>query len=159
MRYIRYIPRYIVSFIKPMRYLLFLHTLNYRKNLNKMVSLPRETGVGGNAGGARSGGSYVLSLMFTEGWQDCNNLDREAQADAYLTGSDIARRMSFVAHEYPSWSDALTRVAVGVVVLSRYERDRRVRSRPLPPSFDWGYASPIPLRPDIYVRECRTQAL
>ena len=60
------------------------------------------------------GRAYVIGGTFREGWKNCNNLPREVQTDAHLTESVIARMMPFVAHEYPTWSGALTRESLGV---------------------------------------------
>ena len=55
--------------------------------------------------------------MFREGRQDCNNLLRDVQTNAYLEGSGISRTMSFDAHECPSWPGSLNRVSHGVRLL------------------------------------------
>ena len=71
----------------------------------------------GGSGSSRAGGSYLTNRIFAEGWQDCTNLHRDVQTDAYTTDAVIARMMTFVAQEQPYWSGALTRVAHGVVLL------------------------------------------
>ena len=69
------------------------------------------------AGSSKAGGSFLINRWFAEGCQDCTNLHRDVQTDAYTTKAVISRRMAFATQEYPSWTDALTRVALGVVLL------------------------------------------
>ena len=82
-----------------------------------MESFPPAPCIRGDSGRSRAGGIYVINRLFAEGWQDCTNLHRDVQTDAYATEAVIARMVPFVSQEYPSWSDALTRVGIGVVLL------------------------------------------
>ena len=60
----------------------------------------------------------VTSQLLADGWQDQNHLRRDVQPDDDLALSVIARRMSYVAANFPEWPEELARVALGVALVS-----------------------------------------
>ena len=82
-----------------------------------MVSFPLSPCIDVDSGSSMAGGSYVIDSLLAAGRKDCTNLHRDVQADTYATAAVIPRRMTYATQEYPSWTDALTRVALGVVLL------------------------------------------
>ena len=82
-------------------FLFFSQIVNYNNDSEKMASFPIAPCMDVDSGSSRAGGSYLIKRLSAEGWQDCTNLHRDVQTDAYTTGAVIARRATFVSQEYP----------------------------------------------------------
>ena len=64
------------------------------------------------------GGRNVTDRLLEDGWQDRNHLRRDAHPETDIDRSAIARMMSYVAENYPEWSEELARVSLGVALMS-----------------------------------------
>ena len=95
---------------------IFSQILTYNSDSDKMAPFPLAPCMDVHPGISRAGGSYLINRLFAEGWQGCTNLHRDVQTDAYATDDVIARKMTFASQAYPSWTYALTREALGVVL-------------------------------------------
>ena len=89
--------------------------MQYRNS--EMDRLPPRPFADADSGIPSEGGGYVIDRLLAEERRDCTNLHRDVQTDVYATAAVISRRMTYASQEYPSWTDALTRVALGAVLL------------------------------------------